>query len=191
MIALVVLVPIILLFAGLARACSFSPGGPSIDTGGLPTVDAPAELASAAPRMPFDVRVPAVPDGWRANSVGTAPIAGVAAVRVGWLTSQDRFLRVVQSAATEGDLVLAQLGTSAVAGGPVEVAGRRWVVYTPGSVAGAGGASAVREPAWVTAFAAADASHPPTRVLITGGGTADDFRAMAAAVSSGQVLPSG
>lgn len=179
LIALAVLVPIILLFAGLARACSFSPTGPSIETERLPTVDAAAELSSAAKRLPFDVRVPALPAGWRANSASSQPAAGAPAVRVGWLTPQGRYLRVVQAAAAESELVVAELGTGAVASGPVEVAGRRWVSY------GGGG-----EPAWVAEFAA-EAGRSSVRVLITGSGAEDDFRAAAAAVGTAQIAPPG
>lgn len=187
-IALAVLVPIILVVAGLTRACSFSPTGPSVETDRLPTVDAPAELSAAAKRMPFEVRIPSVPAGWRANSASTQPAGGAATVRVGWLTAQDRYLRLAQSAATESALVIAEVGPTAVASGPVEVAGQRWVVYTGGSQSSgtAGG-----EPAWVTELAATVAGRPASRVLITGSGTEADFRALASAVSSGQVVAPG
>jgi hypothetical protein len=195
-IAFAVLVPIILVVAGLTRACSFSPTGPSVEAGRLPTVDAPTELRSAAKRMPFEVRIPGVPPGWRANSASTQPVADAATVRVGWLTAQDRYLRLVQSAATEGALVVAEVGPNAVASGPIDVGGRRWVVYTGGATpdtpSGAGIAgTAGSEPAWVTELAATVAGRPATRVLITGSGTEEDFRALAAAVISGQVAAPG
>jgi hypothetical protein len=179
-IALAVLVPIILLVAGLTRACSFSPTGPSVDADRLPTVDATAELRSAAKRMPFEVRIPSVPAGWRANSASTQPASRAAAVRVGWLTARDRYLRLTQSAAVESELVVAEVGPTAVTSGPVDVAGQRWVVYTGGS-----------EPAWVTELAPTVAGRPAVQVLITGSGTEEDFRALAAAVSSGQVVAPG
>ncbi|MBA2307750.1 MAG: DUF4245 domain-containing protein [Pseudonocardiales bacterium] len=181
-IALAVLVPIILLVAGLTRACSFSPTGPSVETDRLPTVDASAELRSAAKRMPFEVRIPSVPAGWRANSASTQPVGGAAAVRVGWLTAQDRYLRLAQSAATESELVIAEVGPTAVASGPVEVAGQRWIIYTGGGR---------NEPSWVTEFAPTVAGPPVARVLITGSGTEEDIRVLAAAVSAGEVLAPG
>ncbi|MCW2632789.1 MAG: hypothetical protein JWR88_1751 [Pseudonocardia sp.] len=186
-IAFAVLVPIILVVAGLTRACSFSPTGPSVEAGRLPTVDAPTELRSAAKRMPFEVRIPGVPPGWHANSASTQPVAGAATVRVGWLTAQDRYLRVAQSAATEGALVVAEVGSNAVASGPIDVDGQRWVVYTGGGAPG----TASGEPAWVTELPATGAGRPAARVLITGSGTEEDFRALATAVTSGQVVAPG
>src|SRR5919197_5592664 len=65
LVAIGVLVVVITLFAGLARSCSFSPGGPTVDASRLPTVDAQAQLKALAPKVPFPLKIPAVPAGWR------------------------------------------------------------------------------------------------------------------------------
>ena len=54
--------------AVVTRSCSFAPGGPTIDPAGAPVVDAPAALREL--RVPLPLRIPAVPAGWRSNSVG-------------------------------------------------------------------------------------------------------------------------
>ena len=65
--AVAVLVVIVLVFAGATRSCSFAPGGPSVDPGAGPTVDAPAQLRVLAGAMPCPLRVPALPPDWRAK----------------------------------------------------------------------------------------------------------------------------
>ena len=101
--AVAVLVAVVLLFAGMTRNCSFAPGGPSVDPAAGPTVDAPAQLRVLAGSMPFPLRVPALPPDWRATTVDTARVgaAGARAVRIGYLTPDARYLRLVQSDADE------------------------------------------------------------------------------------------
>ncbi len=173
-VALGVLIAIVLVVGGLSRGFGFAPTGPTVDPAGIPTVDAPAELRGLAASVPFALRIPAVPAGWRPNSVADDPLAGTdrTAVRVGYLTDQSDYLQLVQSDATEEALLAAQAGTrQLVAQGTQDVAGQRWVVYgtRPG------------EPVWI-------ADEGRVRLVITGSGTDDEYRALAGAARAGEVV---
>ena len=173
LVALAILGGIILLLAGITGSCSFSPGRPTVDGSRLPTVDAPARLRETASFVEFPVVVPSVPAGWRANSVDQDRAGERRVVRVGYLTTEGRYLRLAQSDADEAALLATETGPTAVPGtGVREVAGLRWVVY------GRDG----EEPIWI-----AERADPttPTRLLITGSGSEDDFLALAGAVAAG------
>lgn len=163
---------------GVGRGCSFSPTGPTVDQGALPVVDAPAELRRLAPLAPFPLRVPAVPPGWRSNSVdqdlvSPADPALGRAVRVGYLTPEGRYLRLLQSDATEEALLATETGGTPVpAAGTTEVAGLRFVVF--------GGPD--DEPVWIGEL-------DGVRVLLTGSGAEPDYRALAGALAAGERLP--
>ena len=179
-VAMAVLAGIVLLFAGITRSCSFAPTGPTADPAGIPVVDAPAALREL--RVPFPVRIPAVPAGWRSNSVAQDRVpqdrAGARVVRIGYLTPGGRYLRLLQSDAGEPALLAVETGTTpAVARGPVDIAGQRWVVYERGN----------DEPIWI-----ADVPTPGAgslRMLITGSGSEEDIRALATAALAGELLP--
>ncbi|WP_214364277.1 DUF4245 domain-containing protein [Pseudonocardia sp. H11422] len=180
LIALAVLVPIVLIMAGSVRSCSFAPGGPTVSVDAGPTVDAPARLRELARDVPFGVRIPAVPQGWRANSTDRSPVeGGGSAVRAGWITPEGRYLRLVQSDAAEEALVVTEAGVPLPGRGTVDAAGRSWVVY--GTDGG--------EPFRITEIAAPGA--PTVRLLITGSGTEDEFRTLAEATLDGEQLPVG
>ncbi|GDY29935.1 DUF4245 domain-containing protein [Gandjariella thermophila] len=178
--SLAVLAGMVLVLTGLSRGCSFSPGGISVDPHAVPTVDQSAELRSAAARVGFSVRDPRLPAGWRANSAdvsdaGATP-GGPRVVQVGWLTAAGRYLRFAQSSADSADLARFEAGRppgeNPVSTGTVDVAGRQWTVY-PG----------LRdEPSWLTDLGG-------VRLLITGSGSPDEFRTLAAAAQSAPVLP--
>jgi len=171
--AVVVLVVLVLAFAGVTRSCSFAPGGPSVDPAAGPTVDAPAQLRVLAGAMPFALRVPAVPADWRATTVDTARVGtGGRAVRAGYLTAAGHYLRLVQTDADEPALLATEAEGAPVASGPVVVNGVTWVTY----------ADETREPIRI-------ATVDGVRLLITGSGTDDEFRTLAVAAASGQVLP--
>lgn len=179
-VALGVLVLVVVVVGGATRGCSFSPGGPSVDPTGLPVVDAPAELRALAPSVPFVVRVPAVPPGWRSNSVeqdrvDPADAGSGRAVRVGYLTPEGRYLRLVQSDGTEEALLAAETGSTPVpAQGTADVAGMTFVIYgVPDD-----------EPIWIGTF-------DDVRVLITGSGSEADFQALAGALLTGAALAAG
>ncbi|MBC8093065.1 MAG: DUF4245 domain-containing protein [Pseudonocardia sp.] len=180
LVALGVLVIVVVVIGGATRGCSFSPGGPSVDPTGLPVVDAPTELRALASSVPFAVRIPGVPPGWRSNSVDQdrvdpADAASGRSVRVGYLTPQGRYLRLVQSDGTEEALLAAEAGSTPVpAQGTADVAGLTFVVYgVPDD-----------EPIWIGEL-------DGVRVLITGSGSETDFQALAGALLTGEELPAG
>lgn len=169
--ALGALLIVVLATGGLSRSCSFTPGGPTVDQRGMPVVDAAAELRALAPGVAFGLRVPAVPADWRANSTGRDPVGDTTAqsIRAGYITAAGHYLRLTQSDAPEEALIAAVRGKQPVIGqGTVDVAGQSWVVYGPKPA----------EPIWVATLPGAT----PVRVLITGSGTEDEFKALAAAV---------
>lgn len=169
--ALLVLLPVVLLLGGLSQ-CTFSPGGPDVDPAAGPTVDAPALLRGLAPQVPFAVRVPAVPPGWRSNSVDRAAVEGGSVVRVGYVTGATRFLEAVQSDAPEEAAVRAVAGTVPAPTGTVDAGGARWVVY--------GG----DEPVWV-------ADVGGVRLLVSGSAEENEYRTLAQALLAGETLPVG
>lgn len=160
--AILVLLPVVLIAGGLSQ-CSFNPGGPAVDPGLGPTVDAPAELRALAPSTPFDLRVPGVPPGWRANAVNPEPVADGRLVSTGYITGAGRYVRLVQSDAP-AESVLAAVGGPAPATGTVEVGGAVWTVF----------AGPDREPIWLTEV-------DGVALLVTGSAAEPDFRTLAAA----------
>lgn len=171
--SLAVLTAIIGAIVWLTQGCEFSPSGPKVDPGSAPTVDAPKELSSAARRVDFPVRSPALPPDWRANSSNTTPLGSGAgrtvAVRVGWITPGGKYLRLSQSKAPVDELVVFEAGgdVSASSTGTVDVSGTQWTKYR-----GRG-----EEPSWVL-------SKDGVQLLITGSGTEDEFRTLATAAQT-------
>ncbi len=180
LVAIGVLALVVVVLGGVTRGCSFSPGGPSVDQGALPVVDAPAELREVARFVPFPLRVPGVPPGWRANSVDQdrvdpADDAAGRSVRVGYLTPEGRYLRLVQSDGTEEAVLAAETGATPVAArGTADVGGLSFVVY----------GAPDDEPIWIGEL-------DGVRLLITGSGAEQDFQALAGAVLTGEALPVG
>jgi hypothetical protein len=173
------LLAIVLVIGGLSHGFGFAPGGPTVDAGRIPVVDAPTQLRALAASVPYPLRVPATPAGWRSNSVGQDPVAGTdrTDVRVGYLTVQSRYAQLLQTDATEEALLAAHRGARALAAqGPQNVAGQEWVVY----------GTEPDEPLWI-----ADIATPgrgSVRVAISGSGPVEDYRTLAAAVAAGPVL---
>lgn len=159
------LVLIVLALAGLSRACSFSPGGPT--AGAPPSVDAAAALAGDAASVSFPLRAPTLPAGWVSNS-GNRHTAGGAQGGVvedtGWISPAGRYLRLAQSSASEDALINDELGGPRTASDVTEVAGQRWVVYSQQDA----------ETVWVADLGA-------VRLLITGSGSAEEFTTLATA----------
>ncbi|MGH3949766.1 MAG: DUF4245 domain-containing protein [Pseudonocardiaceae bacterium] len=177
--SLVVLIVIVGGIAWFFGACQFSPGGPTIDEGAVQTVDADEALRRMAQSSAFAVRSPSVPEGWRATTANTAPVGtGAEATvisRVSWITTSGHYLRLAQSSAP-AEQVVADEGDSGrpAAQGSVDVDGRRWTVYPWYG----------REKAWVTTL-------DGVQVMVAGGGTEAEFRALATAVQRAEPLPTG
>lgn len=180
--SLAVLLVVVGVIVGIMRGCSFSPGGPSVDQGSLPSVDATAELRSAATRVEFPVRAVTLPQGWRANAATVSPVgsgsAATVAVRVGLITTAGHYLRLSQSNAQVPVLVVSEPGldsdTPPDETGTQQAAGQAWTVY-PGRPG---------EQTWV-------AKQKNVVFVISGSGTAEEKRTIATAALSGAVLPAG
>jgi hypothetical protein len=168
--ALAVLLLVVAALIGVGRGCSFSPGGPTVDSGAAPSIDASAALSAAAASVDFALRRPALPPGWRANATSTSAVGRGASVivRVGWLTPSGRFVQLSQSGGAALDVLAAETDRSDAAPlGEVDVSGVRWTVY-PGRR---------DEKAWVTRL-------DEVTALITGTAPEPDFRTLAQSLRS-------
>jgi len=160
-----VLVLVVVVLGFLSGGAGFTPAGPVTDPSAVRVVDAPAQLHGLAGSVPFAVRAPATPPGWRANSVGTDVVDGRKVVRVGYITTSGTYVQLQQSDATEEALLAADAGArTLIAQGTQGVGGLNWVVYgtRPG------------EPVWI-------ADTAGVRLALTGSGTDDEFRTLATA----------
>ena len=166
--------------------CSFSPGG--INRGPVPSYDAASALRADALTLGFPVRLPLLPEGWQANSGGRGGIAdgrtdpstgqrlrAVTSI-VGYISPAGEYLSLTQSNADEDKLV-GSIHPSMYPSGTVDVNGTRWVIYQ--------GDEGV-EPVWTTRL---NSPAGPAQVAITGAGSADEFRTLAAATQTQPPLP--
>lgn len=177
-------------FAGLLGMCSFAPTGPG--PGPAPDYDAPAALRADADALKIPIRVPALPDGWRANSGSrngveggrTDPVTGqrVRAVSstVGYLAPSGLYLSLTQSNADEDKLV-ASLGPDLVPTGTQDVDGVTWIVYEGGERDGR-----AAEPVWT---AQVRGPSGPAQLALTGAAGTDEYRTLAAATQTQSPLP--
>jgi hypothetical protein len=90
------------------------------------------------------------------------------------------YLGLTQSNADEDKLV-GSIHPSMYPTGTDDVAGTRWIVYH-----GAGSAGDASEPVWTTRL---NSPAGPAQVAITGAGSVDQFRTLAAATQSQPPLP--
>jgi len=174
--------------AGLVGMCSFSPSGPA--EGNTPTYDASSALQADAEAVPFAVRFPRLPDGWQANSGtrsgieagSTDPATGAkrnaVASRVGYIAPSKMYVSLTQSNADETVLVRS-IQESVYPTGVADIDGVRWIVYQGGDGS---------EPVWTTRL---DSPAGPAQLAISGAGSAEDFRTLAAATQSQPPLSRG
>jgi hypothetical protein len=170
--------------AGLLGMCSFQGSGSG--TGPAPSYDAASALQDDADALKIPIRVPVLPQGWRSNSGGRAGIdAGrtdpstgaqsrAVVSRVGYLAPSGQYLSLSQSNADE-DRLVGFIDADLVPSGAQDVDGVSWVVYSGGEGV---------EPVWTTRLPG------PAQVAITGAGSADEFRTLAAATQKQQPLAS-
>jgi hypothetical protein len=171
--------------AGMVGMCSFQPAGPG--RGAPPSYDAATALRADAAALGFPIREPQLPAGWQANSGGRSGIdAGrtdpqsrqeVRAVTstVGYLTPTGMYLSLTQSNADEDKLV-ASLHTGMYPTGTQDVNGTNWVVYQGDGT----------EPVWTTRLTGPTG---PAQIAITGAGSTDELRTLAAATQTRAPLP--
>lgn len=184
------LAPLVLacvVLAGLLGMCSVQPAGPV--EGEVPAYDAGRALRADAETLNFPIRLPALPAGWQANSgqrggieVGRAGADGerqrAVTTRVGYIAPSKMYVSLTQSNADETALVNS-IQRSVYPAGVEDVDGVTWVVYRGGEGA---------EPVWTTRL---DSPAGPAQVAITGAGSAEDFRVLAAATQTQPPLPRG
>jgi hypothetical protein len=185
--SLVPLVIACIVLAGLVGTCSLQTRGPAEGT--TPTYDAAAALQADAGVLDFPVRLPKLPAGWQANSGGRAGIDGgrtdrggepqrALTTRVGYIAPSKMYVSLTQSDADETALIQS-IDTEVYPSGTQDVAGVKWVVYQGGEDT---------EPVWTTRLGTgADA----VQLAITGAGSAEDFRTLAAATQSQAPLARG
>jgi hypothetical protein len=174
-----------IVLAGLLGMCSFAPRGPG--RGPVPDYDAPAALQADADALKIPIRVPRLPDGWRANSGSrkgieagrTDPATGqrVRAVSstVGYLTPSGMYLSLTQSNADE-DKLIASFGPQRVPTGTQDVDGVRWVVYEGGESDGK-----PVEPVWTARLSGPTG---PSQLALTGAAGTAEYRTLAAATQA-------
>jgi hypothetical protein len=180
-----------ILLAGLVGMCSFQPVG--TNKGPIPSYDAAAALRADAQTLGFPIRLPQLPAGWHSNSGGrggidngrTDPSTGqrlhAATSTVGYISPTGMYLGLTQSNADE-DTLVGSVHPSAYPTGTVDVDGVNWVVYH-----GAGQNGSDAEPVWTTRLTGAAGA---AQIAITGAGSAEEFRTLAAATQSASPLPS-
>jgi len=175
-----------IVLAGLVGMCSFAPSGTK--PGPVPSYDAAGALRADAQTFAFPVRLPRLPQGWQPNSgtrggiddgrtdPATGQRARAVTSTVGYLSPTGMYLSLTQSNADEDKLV-GSIHAAMYPAGTVDVEGTRWIVYQ-----GDGGV----EPVWTTRLAS---SAGPAQVAITGAGSEEQFRTLAAATQSQPPLP--
>jgi hypothetical protein len=175
-----------IVLAGLVGMCTFAPGG--TNRGTVPSYDAAGALRADAQTLGFPVRLPRLPAGWQPNSGTrgdiesgrTDPSTGqrlrAVTSTVGYITPAGMYLSLTQSNADEDKLV-GSIHPLMYPTGTVDVDGTKWIVYE-----GEGST----EPVWTTRL---DSPAGPTQIAITGAGSVDQFRTLAAATQSQQPLP--
>lgn len=186
--SLMPLVVACVVLAGLVGTCSFRPTGPS--DGMAPMYDAPAALRADAATLPIPVRLPVLPDGWQANSGArggidagrTDPKTGqrsrAVTTRVGYIAPSKMYVSLTQSDADETALV-ASIQKSIYPTGVQDVDGVNWVVYQGGEDT---------EPVWTARLSGPGG---PAQLAVTGAGSPEDFRTLAAAAQAAAPLPRG
>jgi hypothetical protein len=175
-----------IVLAGVVGMCSFAPGG--TNRGQVPSYDAAGALNADAQTFAFPVRLPRLPAGWQSNSGGRGGIADgrtdpstgqrlrAVTSTVGFISPTGMYLSLTQSNADEDKLV-GSIHPSMYPTGTVDVDGTRWIVYQ-----GDGGV----EPVWTTRLTG---PAGPAQEAITGAGSTDQFRTLAAATQSQPPLP--
>jgi hypothetical protein len=177
------------LLAGLAGTCTFAPDATT--TRPVPSYDAVGALRADAAALGFPIRLPRLPQGWQANSGNRGGIDNgrtdqstgqrlrAVTSTVGYISPTGMYVSLTQSNADEDKLVDSIRSSSRPTvhpTGTVDVDGTSWVVYQGEGV----------EPVWTARL---DAATGPAQLAVTGAGSADQFRTLAAATQSQPPLP--
>jgi hypothetical protein len=174
-----------IVLAGVVGMCSFSPSG--VNNGPVPSYNAASALRADAQTLGFPVRLPSLPAGWKANSGGRGGIPDgrtdpsthqrlhAVTSTVGYISPGGMYVSLTQSNADEDKLVYS-IHPSMYPNGTVDVNGTRWITYQGDGV----------EPVWTTRLTSPAGA---AQVAVTGAGSADEFRTLAAATQSQPPLP--
>ncbi|MGV9710595.1 DUF4245 domain-containing protein [Gordonia sp. NPDC003424] len=168
------LVPLLIICAFVAIAsgnCSVGLTGQASDDK-TPAFEVNAALAADARDLPFPIRRPATPDGWKPNSGSTQPVGGTRVSNVGWITDVGAYIQLSQTNATEEDLVVNLGEGEALGAGTRQVGGHEWVVYTTPD----------GKKFWITDLG-------DVRIAVLSRGPDDDMEKLATAVLAQQPLP--
>ena len=127
------LIPLLALCALVAVAsgnCSVGLTGTASDDR-TPAFDVENALLADARSLPFPIRRPATPEGWKPNSGSTVNLGAARASNVGWVASSGAYVQLTQSNATEEALVQNLGGDDVSSGtGMREIGGQKWVTYS-------------------------------------------------------------
>lgn len=179
-----------ILLAGLLGMCSLATSGPGKSP--VADYDAPAALRADADALKIPIRLPRLPEGWRANSGSRAGIdagrvdpasgqrARAVSSTVGYLTPTGMYVSLTQSNADEDKLV-ASINNDLYPTGIVDVDGVKWVVYQ-----GEGSNDKAAEPVWTTTL---PSPRGTAGVAISGAAKPDEYRTLAAATQTQPPLP--
>ncbi|HZA11694.1 MAG TPA: DUF4245 domain-containing protein [Mycobacterium sp.] len=179
--SMVPLVVACIALAGVLGMCSFQLSGPR--PGPAPTYDAAGALKADAAALGFPIRLPLLPAGWHANSgqrgaiearrsdPATGQRVRALTSRVGYLAPSGRYLSLTQSDADEEKLV-GSLGGLLQPTGTQNIGGVGWVVYEGGEGT---------ESVWTTRMTGPSGA---TQIAMTGAGSPEEFRTLAAATQS-------
>ncbi|MEP9392318.1 DUF4245 domain-containing protein [Gordonia sp. VNK1] len=173
------IIPLLVICAFVAMVsgnCSVGLTGTAKDDRRAP-FDVQGALLADSQSMPFPVRRPADPDGWKPNSGSRENASGHVLSNVGWLTPSGNYVQLTQTDASEDTLVTHLAGGGdddevASGTGTREIGGHRWVLYSTYD----------GNNIWIT-----DLGN--VRIAVMSTGSADDMEKMAAAVLAQQPLP--
>ncbi|MCW2730471.1 MAG: hypothetical protein JWR13_1287 [Mycobacterium sp.] len=174
-----------IVLAGVLGMCSFAPTGPG--QGPVLPYDTPAAMTADAETLKIPIRLPALPDGWHANSGsrgsidgGRTDVAGKPAraviSRTGFLAPTGMFISLTQSDADEQSLVRS-IDANLAPTGTQDVNGVQWIVYEGGEDS---------HPVWTTRL---NGPTGPAQIAVTGPAGTDEYRTLAAATQSQPPLP--
>lgn len=168
------LIPLLVICAIVAIAsgnCSVGLTGQASDDR-TPSFDVATALQADARDLPFPIRRPATPAGWKPNSGSTQPVGNTRVSTVGWISDVGAYVQLSQTDAAEEDLVVKLGGGEALGKGTRQVGGREWVAYeTPDE-----------KKFWITDLG-------DVRIAVLSRGPDEDMTEIATAVLAQQPLP--
>ncbi len=167
------LIPLLIICAIVAVAsgnCSVGLTGQASDDQ-TPEFDVSNALQADARDLPFPIRLPDTPDGWKPNSGSTLPVGGTTVSNVGWISDVGAYVQLSQTNAAEDDLVVFLGDGEALGTGTRTEGGREWVTYANGD-----------KKFWITDLG-------EVRVAVLSRGPDEDMSELARGVLAKQPLP--